>query len=137
MFGPQKSADAQTVERLERRLEDCAKVARKAARRDPAGEPMAGAAGGLAGGLWAFAGAQLRGGAALVLDTLDFDLRARESLAVVTGEGKLDDQTLAGKAVFEVATPAARRAGYFALGTWPSPFRVAERGYAEQTERRE
>ena len=65
---------------------------------------MAGAAGGLAGGLWAFAGATLRPGAALVLDVADFDARARDSFAVVTGEGRLDEQTLAGKAVFEVAT---------------------------------
>jgi glycerate kinase len=65
---------------------------------------MAGAAGGLAGGLWAFAGADLRAGAVLVLDVAGFDARAREAFAVVTGEGRLDEQTLAGKAVFEIAT---------------------------------
>jgi len=62
------------------------------------------AAGGLAGGLWAFAGAALRPGAVLVLDTIGFDAAMRDSLAVVTGEGALDRQTLRGKAVFEVAT---------------------------------
>ena len=45
--------------------------------RDPAAEPMAGAGGGLAGGLWAFAGAALRPGAALVLDTIGFDAAMR------------------------------------------------------------
>ena len=104
VFGPQKGADAESVERLERRLRDWARLARGATGRDPADEPMAGAAGGLAGGLWAFAGATLRPGAALVLDVADFDARARDSFAVVTGEGRLDEQTLAGKAVFEVAT---------------------------------
>jgi glycerate kinase len=104
VYGPQKGADSETVAMLERRLADWAKLARRTTRRDPAAEPMAGAAGGLAGGLWAFAGAQLRPGAALVLDVAGFDARAREAFAVVTGEGRLDEQTLVGKAVFEVAT---------------------------------
>ena len=103
-FAPQKGADPDDVEQLEQRLADWAELARKATGRDPAREPMAGAAGGLAGGLWAFAGAGLRSGAALVLDTLRFDARIREAFAVVTGEGRLDEQTLGGKALFEVAT---------------------------------
>jgi glycerate kinase len=109
-FGPQKGADAETVEKLERRLTDWARLARKTTGRDPTSEPMAGAAGGLAGGLWAFAGADLRSGAALVLDALGFDERMRASFAVVTGEGSLDEQTLQGKALSEVAT-RCRQAG--------------------------
>jgi glycerate kinase len=104
VFAPQKGANSEAVELLGQRLDDWAKLAKRVTGRDPSDEPMSGAAGGLAGGLWAFAGAQLRPGAVLVLDTLDFDARMRESFAVVTGEGKLDDQTLAGKALFEVAT---------------------------------
>jgi glycerate kinase len=103
-FAPQKGADPPTVERLETRLRDWARLAAGSTGRDPSDVAMAGAAGGLAGGLWAFAGAELRPGAALVLDELDFERRARGAAAVVTGEGKLDEQTLAGKAVFEVAT---------------------------------
>jgi glycerate 2-kinase len=109
-FGPQKGADPETVERLDTRLVEWAKLARNTTGRDPASEPMAGAAGGLAGGFWAFAGATLRPGAALVLDALDFDERMRWSFAVVTGEGRLDEQTLEGKALFEVAT-RCRQAG--------------------------
>ena len=118
-FAPQKGADAHAVDRLERRLGRWGRLARKVTGRDPAEEPMAGAAGGLAGGLWAFAGAQLRPGAVLVLDVAGFDARARESFAVVTGEGRLDEQTLAGKVVFEVAT-RSRQAGvpcYAVVGT--------------------
>jgi glycerate 2-kinase len=103
-FAPQKGADPETVEQLEQRLVDWAKLARKTTGRDPASEPMAGAAGGLAGGLWAFTAAELRPGAVMLLDAVDFDARMRDAYAVVTGEGKLDDQTLAGKSVFEVAT---------------------------------
>jgi glycerate 2-kinase len=109
-FGPQKGADPATVKRLEERLREWAQLARRNTGRDPSLEPMAGAAGGLAGGLWAFAGAKLHSGAALVLDTLGFDSRMRDAHAVFTGEGRLDEQTLQGKAVFEVAT-RCRQAG--------------------------
>jgi glycerate kinase len=98
-YGPQKGADPETVRRLERRLE--ALAAR--APRDPRGVPRTGAAGGLSGGLWAFRGAKLVAGAASVLDRLDFDERASGAALVVTGEGRLDDQTLEGKVVAEVA----------------------------------
>jgi glycerate kinase len=106
VFGPQKGADPATVRRLERRL---AKLAR-AAPRDPRGVPMTGAAGGLAGGLWAHLGARLVPGAPYVLDALGFDAAMRAARFVVTGEGRLDAQTLAGKAVGEVAT-RCRQAG--------------------------
>jgi glycerate kinase len=109
-FAPQKGADAAAVELLEERLRKWARLAARETGRDPAGEAMAGAAGGLAGGLWAFAGAELRPGAAIVLDVTGFDVRALESFVVVTGEGRLDDQTLAGKIVFEIAT-RCRQAG--------------------------
>ena len=103
-FAPQKGASPDEVGKLERRLVAWARLARNTTERDPGAEPMAGAGGGLAGGLWAFAGAALRPGAALVLDTIGFDPQMRGSFAVVTGEGSLDLQTLRGKAVFEVAT---------------------------------
>lgn len=65
---------------------------------------MTGCAGGLSGGLWAHLGARLVPGAPLVLDAIGFDARMRRARLVVTGEGRLDAQTLAGKAVGEVAT---------------------------------
>jgi glycerate kinase len=106
VFGPQKGADAETVARLEERL------AGLAARwpRDPRGVPMTGAAGGLSGGLWAALGAVLEHGAPWVLDALGFDGRMRAARAVVTGEGRLDEQTLQGKLVGEIGT-RARQAG--------------------------
>jgi len=100
VFGPQKGADPDTVRRLERRL---ARLAR-AAPRDPRGVPLTGCGGGLSGGLWAHFGARLEPGAALVLDMVGFDERMRAARFVVTGEGRIDAQTLAGKAVGEVAT---------------------------------
>jgi glycerate kinase len=92
-FGPQKGADEAAVERLERRLEDQA----RALPRDPRGVAMTGAAGGLAGGLWAVHGARLIPGADWVMDRVDFDGRLRRCRAVITGEGRLDEQTFEGK----------------------------------------
>lgn len=106
VYGPQKGAGPDEVRRLTRRLND---QARRLAR-DPRGVPLTGAAGGLAGGLWAELGAELVSGAPFILDLLDFDRRMRDSRAVVTGEGRLDQQSLAGKLVSEVAT-RARQAG--------------------------
>jgi len=100
VFGPQKGADARMIKRLERRLDEFAAEAP----RDPRGVRMTGAAGGLSGGLYAYMGAKLAPGAAYVLDTIGFDERMRDARFVVTGEGRLDSQTLAGKAPGEVAT---------------------------------
>src|SRR6187200_1539645 len=106
VFGPQKGADPAMVKRLAKRLDELA----QRLPRDPRGVPMTGAAGGLSGGLWAGLRAELQPGAPFVLDTLDFDERMRAARAVVTGEGKLDQQTLEGKLVGEIGT-RTRQAG--------------------------
>jgi len=106
VFGPQKGADEATVRRLTRRLHALAREFK----RDPRGRQLTGAAGGLSGGLWAELGAELVAGAAFVLDLLDFDRRMLAAHAVVTGEGRLDEQSLAGKVVSEVST-RARQSG--------------------------
>jgi glycerate 2-kinase len=106
VFAPQKGADPETVKRLQRRLTAFA----KRARRDPRGVPMSGAGGGLAGGLYAERSARLVPGAPFVLDALGFDARMRAASFVVTGEGRIDGQTLEGKAAGEVAV-RCRQAG--------------------------
>ena len=106
VFGPQKGANPAMVELLAQRLERIA----DAAPRDPRGVPGTGAAGGLAGGLWAGLGARLVPGAPFVLDAVAYDARMRAARAVISGEGRLDRQSLAGKALCEVAT-RARQAG--------------------------
>ncbi len=106
VFGPQKGASPEQVESLTDRLHELAGRLPV----DPRGVAMTGAAGGLSGGLWAAFGAELVAGAPFILDTVGFDARLRSARAVVTGEGKLDTQSLAGKVVSEVAT-RARQAG--------------------------
>lgn len=121
VFGPQKGASPDQVSRLTRRLNALARHMR----RDPRGVPMTGAAGGLSGALWAELGAELVAGASFVLDRLDFQRRMRSARAVITGEGRLDQQSLAGKALSEVATrtrqsgvPCHAIVGQLALGAF-------------------
>ena len=130
-YGPQKGADPEAVRRLEQRLDELA--GRAPLGRDPRGVPMTGAAGGLSGGLWAFRGAKLVPGAPYVLDLLGFDERARGAAFVVTGEGRLDEQTLEGKVVAGVAercraleVPCYAVVGECALG----PEQIEELGLA-------
>jgi glycerate kinase len=94
------------VKRLTQRLDELARTFP----RDPRGVPMTGAAGGLSGGLWAVHDATLEAGAPWILDALGFEERMRAARAVVTGEGKLDEQTLQGKLVGEIGT-RTRQAG--------------------------
>lgn len=100
VFAHQKGADERMVERLEDRLGELA----AGFRRDPRGVAMTGAAGGLSGGLWAQYGARLVAGAPYLLDAIGFDARMSAAAWVVTGEGRLDSQTLQGKIVGELAT---------------------------------
>ncbi len=106
VFGPQKGANEAQVRKLTSRLHALA----RGWERDPRGIAMTGAAGGLSGGLWAALGAELTAGAAFVLESVQFDRRMKAARAVVTGEGKLDLQSLAGKLVSEIAT-RARQSG--------------------------
>ena len=104
VFGPQKGADRGAIARLEARLDELA----QRLPRDPRGLEMTGCAGGLSGGLWAAFGATLVPGAPAVLDAVGFDRRLALVSAVVSGEGRLDAQSLAGKLVGEVAARCRR-----------------------------
>jgi glycerate kinase len=110
VFGPQKGASPRDVQRLTARLHELADRWARVGGRDPRGRSMTGAAGGLSGALWAQHGAELVAGAAFVLDAVGFDTRMRAARCVITGEGRLDESSLVGKLVSEVAT-RARQAG--------------------------
>ncbi len=71
--------------------------------------PGAGAAGGLSAGLMAFLGAELQSGIDLVWDTIGFDAHLEDADWVWTGEGRIDAQTLGGKAVSGVLRRASAR----------------------------
>jgi glycerate 2-kinase len=123
VFGPQKGADATAVEELERRLEQLANRYRDARGVDLRGMLGSGAAGGLAGGLAAY-GARLVPGAALVADVVGLRTALATASLVLTGEGRLDATSFAGKVVGHVldearafGVPAAIVAGDAGPGT--------------------
>jgi glycerate 2-kinase len=109
VFGPQKGAGVAAVERLERGLARLATAIERDLGLDVRGLAGGGAAGGAGAGAVAFLDARLVAGARLVLRLSRFDARLRGAALVITGEGRLDSQSLRGKVVSAVARAAARR----------------------------
>src|SRR5215218_974050 len=107
VYGPQKGAGPDDVLLLDSALRRYARVLADDLGQDVAGRPGAGAAGGLGAGAIAFLGAELRTGIELVLELVGFDKAVVGADLVITGEGKLDAQSLRGKAPVGVARAAA------------------------------
>jgi glycerate 2-kinase len=105
-FGMQKGATQEQLETLERSLARLAEVAAQTFRHDHRDVPGAGAAGGLGFGLLTFCGAEVRSGFEVVAGAVDLRAKIERADIVITGEGKLDRQTLAGKAPVGVAQMA-------------------------------
>ncbi len=106
VYGPQKGAAPGDVLLLDSALRRYARVLADGLGLDLAATPGAGAAGGLGAGAVAFLGATLRPGIELVLDLVGFADAVAGADLVVTGEGKVDAQSLRGKAPFGVARAA-------------------------------
>jgi glycerate 2-kinase len=106
VYGPQKGADPQAVEELDRALANLAAVIERDLGKKVADVPGAGAAGGAGAGLIAFLNARLVRGAPLVVQTAGLDQALKGADLVITGEGRIDAQTAFGKAPGEVARRA-------------------------------
>jgi len=115
VFGPQKGATPDAVERLDEGLANLASVLAAQGLPDIAHLPRAGAAGGAAGGMMAMLGAALTDGGALVTEAAGLDAALVGADLCITGEGRLDEQTLTGKAPAAVAA-ACTRAGVPCVG---------------------
>jgi glycerate kinase len=109
VYGPQKGATPEIQRELEAALTRYADVVEAFVGRDVRNVPGAGAAGGLGAGLIAFLDARLVSGSALVLDAAGFDKRLVGADLVVTGEGRIDGQSIYGKLTHAVTTAAKRR----------------------------
>jgi glycerate kinase len=110
MFGPQKGATPEIVRELDVALTHYADVVERWIGRSVRDVPGAGAAGGLGAGLLAFLDARLVSGSALVLDAVGFDRRLDGASLVITGEGRIDGQSVYGK-LTQAVTTAARAHG--------------------------
>jgi glycerate kinase len=103
VYGPQKGLRAKDFAVAERHLRRLAAIAEKHAKRDHASEPGAGAAGGLGFGLRFFLGARLQPGFDFFARKAELGRRLRAADLVITGEGAIDQSTLMGKGVGQIA----------------------------------
>ncbi|SEI42590.1 glycerate kinase [Dyadobacter sp. SG02] len=99
VYGPQKGADPDMVVQLDQGLENLTQVATRAFGRDVSQVPGAGAAGGLGAGCMWFLNAVLKDGISIVMEQCNISSLVEKADLVITGEGKVDEQTLAGKVV--------------------------------------
>ncbi len=109
VFASQKGADQQMVEALDQGLRHFASVSADETGHDYSSMEGSGAAGGLGYAFRQFLGARLERGVEMVLDAIHFDQIIQGADLVVTGEGRVDSQTLTGKTPFGVAQHARRQ----------------------------
>lgn len=133
VFGPQKGATPEMVEALDAGLHNLAEVVRRDLGIDIESVPGAGAAGGLGAAATAFLGAKPRSGIEIVLEATHFAERIRGASLTITGEGRIDAQTLRGKTINGVLRVArAEGVPVVALGGGiePEGYRLIDRGAA-------
>ncbi len=108
VFGPQKGATPAMVAQLDAALAHYADVIRRDLGQDIAQSPGAGAGGGIAAAMVVFLEGRLKPGIEIVLDAVGLDAAVRDADLVVTGEGRIDGQTVHGKTPMGVANVARR-----------------------------
>lgn len=108
IFGPQKGATPAMVERLDAALAHYAAIISRDLGVAVDAVPGAGAAGGMGAAMLAFLRGQLRPGCEIIAQALGLDAAVQDADLVITGEGRIDQQTIFGKTPFGVATVAKR-----------------------------
>ena len=97
VYARQKGADDAMIEALDAGMRSFAQVILDETGKDISLIPGSGAAGGMGGGMLAFLNAELRSGADLLLDLSQFESRIADADLIITGEGRIDRQSLMGK----------------------------------------
>ncbi|MDF2152920.1 glycerate kinase [Vibrio sp. CAU 1672] len=108
VFGPQKGATAEMVARLDANLAHYAEIIKAETGNDIKNRPGAGAAGGLGAALIGLLNAELRPGIEIVMDAVNLAAVVNDADLVITGEGRIDSQTIHGKTPIGVARTAKR-----------------------------
>lgn len=108
VFAAQKGANDGEIDMLDDGMRHLADVIKRDAGVDISSLRGAGAAGGIGGAAAAFLGAEIKSGIETILDVLNFDARIRGADLVITGEGKLDFQSVRGKVISGVAARAKK-----------------------------
>lgn len=109
IFGPQKGADPEMVVELDHNLQKLCQVIIDSLDMDVSSIAGTGAAGAMGAGIIAFLGGSLKSGINTVLDTIQFDHMLANTDLVITGEGRIDGQSLRGKAVIGIAERAKKQ----------------------------
>ncbi|KYC92493.1 Glycerate kinase [Heyndrickxia sporothermodurans] len=109
IFGPQKGATQEMVNRLDKSLLHFANIIKKELHKNVDRVPGAGAAGGMGAGMLAFFNAELKRGVDIVTQTLKLETHLDGADLVITGEGKIDGQTIFGKTPIGVAKLAKKK----------------------------
>jgi glycerate kinase len=99
IYGPQKGADEQAVKELDKGLQNISMIFERDFGKNFSLISGTGAAGGLGFGSMAFLNAELKEGVKLLMDFCDFDKKLKDVNLIITGEGKIDNQTLQGKLI--------------------------------------
>lgn len=108
VFGPQKGATPEMVQELDRVLAHFATLIFRDLNKSVSTLAGGGAAGGMGAALWAFCGGVLRPGCEIVTEALNLDALVADASLVITGEGRIDSQTIHGKVPVGVARVAKR-----------------------------
>ena len=108
VYGPQKGADREMIEKMDSWLEKYAVLSRKVNPVSDSEYPGTGAAGGMGFAFRTFLGGSLVGGVKLILDATGIESHIKDCDIVITGEGRLDSQTVMGKAPSGVAAVAKK-----------------------------
>lgn len=108
IYGPQKGATEEIVKELDKGLESFAEVVKKDLGKDIAHIEGAGAAGGVGFGFLGFLNSKLESGIKIILDEIKLEEVVKDADIVITGEGRLDNQTAMGKAPIGVAKLAKK-----------------------------
>ncbi|WP_096437397.1 glycerate kinase [Alteribacter populi] len=108
IFGPQKGASPDIIEVLDKNLKHYAEVMETPVQKEIRNTPGAGAAGGLGFGLLSAFSAELKSGVKIILEAVQFESQIKDASLVITGEGKIDHQSIHGKTPVGIAELAKK-----------------------------
>ena len=109
IYARQKGANDAMIEELDRGMQAFAQVIQRETGKDISMIPGSGAAGGMGGGMLAFLNAELRSGADLLLDLSHFESQIEGADLIITGEGRMDRQSLMGKITGKILEAGKRK----------------------------
>ena len=106
VFGPQKGATPEIVQQLDRALFHFSDIVQQDLDLNIRDQAGAGAAGGMGGGLLLLPNVQLKAGVQIIIDAVNLNEQIKDADLVITGEGRMDSQTVHGKTPIGVAKAA-------------------------------